>query len=87
MARAATRRRSLPRLAPARIASGTRAVPDSSTAFIPSQEWLGSEGNDPAGSSEKRAESIVATNLGLLQDFGVTASVGRRLGQPGLLVS
>lgn len=86
MARAAPRRRSLPRLSSARVASGTRAVPDSSTAFIPSQDWLGGEGSDPAGSSEKRAESIIATNRGLLQDFGVTAAVGRRLGQPGLLV-
>jgi hypothetical protein len=47
---------------------------------------LGGDGGDPASVSEKRAESLIAANRGLLKDFGVEATVGRRAGEPGLLV-
>jgi len=70
----------------ARVATGTRAVPDSSERFFRALDWLGGEGADPKAGAEMRAERIVAANEGLLRDLGVSATPMRRGGEPGLLV-
>ncbi len=69
----------------ARAVAGTRAVPDSSERFVPVLDWLGGEGAYKDASAERRAESLVSTNRGLLRDLGVTATPMRRGGEPGLL--
>ena len=72
----------------ARVVAGTRAVPDSSERFVPALDWLGGgDGADRNASAERRAESLVSANAGLLRDLGVTAMPTRRAGEPGLLVS
>lgn len=71
----------------ARMASGTRSVPDSSERFIPVLPWLGGEGADPKAAAEMRADQIIRTNEGLLRDLGVNATSTHRAGEPGLLVS
>lgn len=86
MARAA-RPTTYARAPAARVVSGTRAVPDSSQRFVPVRDWLGGEGADPNSAAEKRAENMVNANAGLLRDLGVTATLGRRSGEPGLLFS
>jgi hypothetical protein len=78
-------RRPPPRPLVARVGGGTRAIADSSLSFVPSEDWLGGEGSDRAAASEKRAEALIACNAGLMRDFGVSASVVRRGGEPGLL--
>ena len=70
----------------ARVVSGTRAVPDSTESFVGAAKWLGGEGNDPRSAAEKRAEALLASNRGLLQDFGVSAVVTRRGGEPGIIL-
>jgi len=70
----------------ARMASGTRAVRDSSETFVPALPWLGGEGVDKAAGAEKRAEQIVASNSGLLRDMAIEVVPLRRAGEPGLLV-
>jgi hypothetical protein len=73
------------RAAVPRIASGTRAIPDSSDCFVPAQDWLGGEGRDPRDAAEKRAEDLLRANVGLLRDFSVTADVTRQRGEPGIV--
>lgn len=72
---------------PARVVSGTRSVPDSSERFVTALDWLGGDGADSQSAAERRAEKLVSANAGLLRDLGVTASVARRRGEAGLLVS
>lgn len=54
--------------------------------FIDALEWLGGEGSNPLAIAERRAEGLLATNHGLLRDFGVCASTARRAGKPGLVL-
>src|SRR5438552_19156071 len=70
----------------ARVVSGTRAVPDSTESFVGAAKWLGGEGDDPRSAAEKRAEALLVSNRGLLQDFGVSAVVTRRGGEPGSML-
>ena len=86
MARVA-RRPVYPRIPAARVVAGTRAVLDCSETFVPVESWLGGEGADPRAGAELRAERLIATNEGVLRDLGVTATTGRRGGEPGVLVS
>lgn len=74
------------RTPPTRTVAGTRAVPDSSERFVPALDWLGGVGRDLESASERRAESLIASNLGLLRDLGVTATTVRRSGESGLLI-
>ncbi len=85
---AAAARRRLPARAvdAARVVAGTRAVPDSTEAFVPALEWLGGEGSDPHAAAERRAEGLLTANTGLLRDLGVTADVTRRHGEPCLRI-
>lgn len=80
-----TRRPNYRRALVPRIASGTRAVPDSSDCFVPAQDWLGGEGRDPRDAAERRAEDLLRANSGLLRDFSVTGDVTRRNGEPGIV--
>jgi hypothetical protein len=66
------------------VASGTRVVADSSEAWLPARSWLGGEGADPLGNAERRAESLVLANRGVLRDLGVSADVVRRGGEPAV---
>lgn len=68
------------------MVAGTRAVRDCTETFIPALSWLGGEGADLRSAAELRAERLVANNEGILRDLGVTATVGRRGGDPGLHV-
>ena len=86
MPRPVVRRRLFAKPLPVRVAAGTRAVPDCSESFVAAEDWLGGEGSDRASAAEKRAEALIAANRGLLRDFGIAATVGRRSGEPGLLV-
>ena len=60
---------------PARVVAGTRSVPDSTESFVKALDWLGGDGSDRHSSAERRAETLVSTNAGLLRDLGVTAAV------------
>lgn len=48
------------------------------------EDWLGADGKDRAASAERRAEQLVTSNRGILNDFGISAQVGRSSGRPGL---
>ena len=67
---------------PARIQSGTRSVPDSTSTFVPAAAWLGGQNADP----ERRAEALIDANRGLLRDLNVGAQVVHRRGEAGLLL-
>jgi hypothetical protein len=86
MARA-SRRAASARPPAARLATGSRTIPDSSTRYIPAREWLGDKGQDPNATAEKRAESLIQLNTGLLRDLGVSADVVRQRGIPCLKLS
>lgn len=87
MSRKTTQSESFPKVLTSRVQSGTRSIPDCTEAFIPVMDWLGSEGKDPTLSAERRAESLLTANRGMLREFRVEARVARRSRQPGLMVS
>lgn len=71
------------KLAPgARLASGTRAVQDSSEQFVPAEGWLAPD----EAAAERLAEQIVRANEGVFRDMGVLAVPTRRKGTPGLRI-
>lgn len=85
MAAKTSSRRTTPQPVSARGASGTRAVPDCTESFILAESWLGG-GGERSRIAERRAEAIIESNHGMLRDFGVSAAVVRRRGEPGILL-
>lgn len=70
----------------ARVATGTRSVPDSTTTLLPLIDWIGGDGADPRANAERRAEDLLRGNRGLLTDMRVEAQVARHRGEPHLEV-
>lgn len=66
----------------------TRAVRDSTPAFIPIAEWFpsqnGAPDQDKAG--QRTAESFLACNRGILRDFGIVAEVSFSRGTAGVRI-
>lgn len=70
----------------ARVATGTRAVEDSSTTLVPLLDWIGGDGSDPRANTERRADDLLRSNRGLLADMHVEAQVTRFRSDPHLEV-
>jgi hypothetical protein len=68
----------------ARVATGTRAVADSTTTLVPLVDWIGGDGSDPRANAERRAEDLLRSNRGLLTDMRIEAQVARLRGEPHL---
>lgn len=86
MAKRGAQAHSFPKVASTRVSSGSRSIPDSTETFLPVIDWLGGEGKDPALTAERRAESLITENRGVLREFRIDAKVARRSQQPGLVL-
>jgi hypothetical protein len=54
--------------------------------MIRAADWLGASGADPKEIAERRATQLISSNVGLLRDMGVSASVERYRGDPHLRI-
>ncbi|MFB3905013.1 MAG: hypothetical protein ACE15E_16300 [Acidobacteriota bacterium] len=68
---------------PVRPIGGCQRLVDTTEVPISARAWLGEAGTrNPAEAAERRAESLVKTNSGILRDFKIEADVRRRDGEP-----
>jgi hypothetical protein len=73
------------RLASPRPIGGCQRIVDTHENQILALNWLGGEGNDPAGAAERRAESLLNINRGVLRDFRIESDLRRQNGQPVII--
>ncbi len=68
---------------PVRPVGGCQRLVDTTESSIPALAWLGGGGGrNPGEAAERRAESLIKTNSGILRDFKIEAEVRRREGEP-----